>query len=632
MAAREDTLPGLVLRNAELRPDKPAVREKDLGIWRTYGWADYAANVRDFAFGIAKLGFGRDDKLVVIGDNRPRLYWAQIAAQAMSGAAVPVYQDSIADELAFVLADADTKIIVAEDQEQVDKVLSIRSRIPTLEWIVFDDERGMTHYDDPMLRSFADVQAAGREGGDAAAFERTVDAIAPDQVALMSYTSGTTGQPKGVMLSHTNLVETARIFCAVEDVRESDDFLSYLPMAWVGESLYSMTVSLVAGCSINCPESPETLERDLRELGPTGFLASPRGWETILSQLQVKANDTGGLKRWVYEAFRAAAVKGELARTEGRSPGLGNAIMRAVGEFLVYGPVRDQIGLRRARWCLTGGAPLGPDTFRFYRAFGINLKQIYGMTEATGLVSHQADDRANPDTSGLPCPGVDVKIGENGEILVRSKGLFKGYYKREDSTAAVLTEDGYFRTGDAGVLDEKTGELLVIDRAKDVGKMADGTAYAPQFIENKLKFSPYISEAVSFGNERNFVAAMIAIDPSTVGNWAEKNGVPYTNYMDLSQKEQVRVLIANEIERINATLPEAVRVKRFLLLAKDLDADDAEVTRTRKLRRAYIAERYQPVINAFYTNMTEVELRTEVTFEDGRRSHVEARLLIQDAA
>lgn len=632
MAGREETLPGLMLRNAEVRADKPAIREKDLGIWRTYSWADYAANVRDFALGIAKLGFGVDDKLVIIGDNRPRLYWAQIAAQAMGGAAVPVYQDSIADELVFVLADADTKFVVAEDQEQVDKVLSIRDRLPTLAWIIFDDARGMAAYDDPMIKSFADVQAEGRAAGDTAAFARAVDAIDPEQVALMSYTSGTTGQPKGVMLTHANLAETAKTFCAVEDVRESDDFLSYLPMAWVGESLYSMTVSLVAGCSINCPEGPETLERDLRELGPTGFLASPRGWDTILSQLQVKANDTGGLKRWVYETFRAAAVKGEAAKAEGRSAGLGNAILRALGEVLVYGPVRDQIGLRRARWCLTGGAPLGPDTFRFYRAFGVNLKQLYGMTEASGLVSHQADDRANPDTSGLPCPGIDVKIGANGEILVKSKGLFKGYYKRADDTAAVLTEDGYFRTGDAGVLDQKTGELLVIDRAKDVGKMADGTAYAPQFIENKLKFSAYISEAVSFGNERSFVAAMIAIDPSTVGNWAEKNGVPYTNYMDLSQKEQVRTLIANEIARINATLPAAVRVKRFLLLAKDLDADDAEVTRTRKLRRSYITERYQPVINAFYSNMTEVDLRTEVTFEDGRRSHVDARLLIQDAA
>ncbi len=634
MAALEDTLPGLMLRNARTRPAKPALREKDLGIWRTYSWADYADHVQSFALGLEKLGFGADDKLVVIGDNRPRLYWAQVAAMSLGGSAVPVYQDSIADELAFVLADADTKVIVAENQEQVDKVLSIRDQIPTLQWVIFDDSRGMAHYDDAILKSFESVQddGAAAAASHPDAFAGHVERLGADQIAIMCYTSGTTGKPKGVMLSHGNLVETAKTFCAVEDVRESDDFLSYLPMAWVGESMYGLTVSLFAGCATNCPEAPETLERDLRELGPTGFIASPRGWETILSLLQVKANDTSGLKRWVYDTFRKAAVDGELAKAEGRSPGFGNGFMRALGEVLVYGPVRDQIGLRRARWCYTGGAPLGHDSFRFFRAIGVNLKQLYGSTEVSGLVSVQSDDKVNPDTVGPPCAGVDVKISQDSEILVKSSGVFKGYYKRPEATAESFTEDGYFRTGDAGILDQKTGELLVIDRAKDVGKMADGTAYAPQFIESKLKFSAFISEAVSFGSSRDFVSAMIAIDPLTVGNWAEKNGVTYTNYMDLTQKDDVRKLISDEIKRINMTLPDAVRVKRFLLLAKDLDADDAEITRTRKLRRAFIAERYAPVIEAFYANKQEVDLRTEVTFEDGRRSHVEARLLIQDAA
>jgi len=632
MAGLEETLPGLMLRNAQLRPDKPAIREKDLGIWRTYTWADYAREVEEFALGLLSLGFGKGDKLVVIGDNRPRLYWGQIAAQALGGSAVPVYQDSIAEEMVFVLADADTKIIVAEDQEQVDKVLSIMDRLPALEWLVYDDDRGMVDYDQPNLKSFVAVQEAGREYGasNAGAFERSVEALSADGIALMSYTSGTTGQPKGVMLSHGNLVATAKIFCANEDVRESDDFLAYLPMAWVGESMYNMTVALLAGCCSNCPEGPETLERDLRELGPTGFIASPRGWETILSHLQVKANDTSGVKRWFYETFRRVAVKAELAKAEGRSSGRG--LMRWLGEFFVYGPVRDQIGLRRARWCYTGGAPLGHDTFRFFRAFGVNLKQVYGSTEVSGLVSIQRDDNVNPDTVGPPCPGIDVRIGENSEILVKSPGVFKGYYKREDATATAFTEDGYFRTGDAGVLDRKSGELLIVDRAKDVGKMADGTAYAAQFSESKLKYSPYISEAVSFGDGREFVSVMVAVDQSTVGNWAEKNGIPYTNYMDLSQKPEVRELISNEIARINATLPDSIRVKRFLLLAKDLDADDSEITRTRKLRRSYIAERYAPVINAFYDDKAEVDLRTEVTFEDGRRSHVDARLHIQDAA
>lgn len=631
MAARDETLPGLMLRNAQDRPTKPAMREKDLGIWRTYSWADYAAQVQDFALGLAQMGFGKDDKLVVIGDNRPRLYWAQVAAMSLGGSAVPVYQDAIADELVFVLADADTKVVVAEDQEQVDKIMSIKDQLASLVAIVYDDNRGMAHYKGATLHSFEAVQAVGAKQ-DASAFAKHVDALDPDAIAVMCYTSGTTGNPKGVMLSHRNLVETGKIFCANEDVRESDDFLAYLPMAWVGEAMYGMAISLLTGCSSNCPEAPETLERDLRELGPTGFVASPRGWETILSQLQVKANDTTGLKRWVYDTFRQAAVDGELARAEGRSPGLGNSIKRALGEFFVYGPVRDQIGLRRARWCYTGGAPLGHDTFRFFRAIGVNLKQLYGSTEVSGLVALQKDDKVNPDTSGPACPGIEVKIGDNSEILVKSPGVFQGYYKRDDATAEAFTADGYFRTGDAGVLDEQSGELLIIDRAKDVGKMTDGTAYAPQFIENKLKFSAYISEAVSFGADREFVSVMVAIDQSTVSNWAEKQGIPFTNYMDLSQKTEVRDLIAGEVARINTSLPGSVRVKRFLLLAKDLDADDSEVTRTRKLRRAFIAERYAPVIEAFYNNQSEVDLRTEVTFEDGRRSHVEARLLIQDAA
>jgi long-chain acyl-CoA synthetase len=628
--AGEDTLPGLVFRNAETRGGKPAMREKSLGIWRTWTWSDYAEEVKSFADGLAAMGFGPDDKLVVIGDNRPRLYWAQLAAQGLGGAAVPVYQDSIAEELAFVLADADTKVIVAEDQEQVDKVLSIRDRIPTLEWLIYDDDRGMTSYQDPQLASFAEIQAKG--SSNPGSFARSVAALDPEAVAIMCYTSGTTGQPKGVMLSHRNLISMASTLCDQEDIRESDDFISYLPMAWVGESMYGTTVALLTGCCSSCPEGPETVQRDLRELGPTSFIASPRGWETILSQLQVRREDTRGVKGWILRTFLDYAMTLENAKAEGRSLGAGAGLMRGIGELLVYGPVRDQIGLRRTRWCYTGGAPLGHDTFRFFRGIGINLKQLYGLTEVAGLVSFQTDQAANPDTVGRPCDGIDVKIAESGEILVKSSGVFKGYYKRDEATAEAFSPDGYFKTGDAGLIDQKTGELLVIDRAKDVGKMADGTAFAPQFIENKLKFSPYISEAVSFGNGRQFVSAMIAIDQSTVGSWAERNGIPYTNYMDLSQKPEVRDLITGEIGRINATLPDAVRVKRFLLLAKDLEADDAEITRTRKLRRGYIAERYAPVIDAFYNDEKEVDLRTEVTFEDGRRSHVDARLLIQNAA
>ncbi|WP_417513522.1 AMP-dependent synthetase/ligase [Minwuia sp.] len=625
-----DTLASLLLENEQKRGDKPAMREKNLGIWQTYTWSDYIRNVREFALGLKARGFGPGDKLCVAGSNRPRLYWAEMAAVCLGGTAVPVYQDAIASELNFVLNNAEVKVIVAEDQEQVDKIMSIREDLPGLELLVFDDGRGLRGYDDSILKSFEDIQEEGRQQN-AADFEAAARAVKPEDIAFMCYTSGTTGNPKGVMLSHRNLVTSARIFLENEDVRESDDFLSYLPLAWVGEALYGTAVSIVAGCSSNCPEEPETFRRDGRELGATGLVAAPRNFEMILSEIQVKANDAPPLKKWVYNTFKDAAVKAENLKAEGKPVPTSLKLKKALGEILVYGPIRDQYGFRRARWCYVGGAPLGPDTFRYFRAFGINLKQLYGSTEACGTVTLQKDGHASPDNVGKPCPGIDVKIAENGEVLVKSPGIFVGYYKNEEATREAIDEDGWFHTGDAGIL-ESTGELTIIDRAKDVGKLVDGSPFAPQFVENKLKFSPYISEAVSFGHEKPFVCAMIAIDYNTVGNWAEKAGIAYSNYVDLSQKQEVRDLIHDEITRINPSLPAVSRIKRFLLLAKDLDADDAEVTRTRKLRRGYIAEHYAPVIEAFYGGANEVDIETEVTFEDGRKATMEAHLTIQEAA
>lgn len=624
------TLPGVLLQNAKTRGDKPAMREKELGIWHTYTWADYADEVRRFALGLKAIGFGEGDKLAVIGDNRPRLYWAQIAAQMLGGAAVPVYQDSIADELAFVLADADVSVIVAEDQEQVDKSLAIQEQLPSLKRIIYDDDRGLGDYDEEIILSFDAAQKMS-DGGDAAGLDASVDALDPESIALMCYTSGTTGRPKGVMLSHANLLMAAHGFVSSEDVREGDDFIAYLPMAWVGDATYSFVASLVSGATCNCPESPETLQRDLRELGPTGFLAPPRVWETFLSDIKVKSEDLSGLKKWVFDIFNDAAISAGRKLDAGESLGAGDRLKLFLGEYLVYAPIRDQLGLRRARWCVTGGAPLGPDTFRFFRAIGVNLKQLYASTEVSGLCTFQEDSDASADTSGKPCKGVEVRIADSGEVQVKSAGVFKGYYKNEDATKEAFTEDGWFRTGDAGVIDS-SGALTIIDRAKDVGKLENGSAFAPQFVENKLKYSAYISEAISFGHERPYVCAMVAIDFNTVGKWAERAALPYTNYMDLSQKPEIRQLIAEEVDQINRTLPEPLRVKRFLLLGKDFDADDAEITRTRKLRRSYIAEHYAGVINAFYGGEQQVDLRAEVTFEDGRKSHVDMRLAIQDAA
>ncbi|MBI3636106.1 MAG: AMP-binding protein, partial [Candidatus Rokubacteria bacterium] len=481
------------------------------------------------------------------------------------------------------------------------------------------------------LLSFANVEERGRAFA-AQHGERFAEEIArgsADDMAMICYTSGTTGNPKGAMITHKNAVLTAQTFMEAEDVRSDDEWLCYLPMAWVGDSVYSLVLSLTSGFTCNCPESPETVQRDLRELGPTVLLAPPRIWENMLTAVQLRGADATPLKRWIFEKFRAAAERAEILRADGKPVPAGLRLACALGDFFVYGPVRDQLGLRRLRWAYTGGAPLGPDTFRFFRSFGVNLKQVYGSTEVTALVSIQPDDEANPTSVGRPCPGIEVKIADRGEVLIRSAGVFKGYYKADDETREVIDADGWFHTGDAGFVDPR-GHLVIIDRAKDVGAVADGTPFAPQFIENKLKFSPFIREAVAFGNERPFVTAMIAIDLSTAGTWAERRGLPYTSYADLSQKPEIRALVADEIRKCNVTLPEATRIRRFLLLTKDLDADDAEVTRTRKIRRRFIGERYAPVIEALYGGANEVELTTTVTYEDGREGTLRSRVRIED--
>ena len=625
------TLPRLLQRNARDRGDRPAIREKDRGIWQSWTWREYHDHVRDFALGLAALGFQRGEKLSVIGDNRPRLYWAQVAAQALGGISAPVYQDSIAKELQYVWSHAEVAVIVAEDQEQVDKVVSLKDQLPAVRHVIYDDPRGMAQYRHDWLRSFAEIEELGRKFGQEhpGYLEAAIDRGRPDDVAMIWYTSGTTGHPKGAMLTHANLIETARMLTKVEDLRPEDDWLSYLPMGWAGDGFYSLVMGLLVGFCCNCPESPETVQRDLRELGPTTLLAPPRIWENMLTSVQVRAADASPLKRWVFDRFRGVAERVEILRSEGKPIPFGLRLLHALGEFLVYTPVRDQLGLRRARWVYTGGAPLGPDTFRFFRAFGVNLKQAYGSTEVSALVSVQPDAEANPTTVGRPCPGIEVKIADRGEVLIKSAGVFKGYFKADDVTREVIDAEGWFHTGDAGFLDPR-GHLVIIDRAKDVGALADGTPFAPQFIENKLKFSPYIREAVAFGHERPFVAAMIAIDPSTVGNWAERRGLAYTSYMDLSQKAEVCQLVREEIARGNATLPEASRIRRFLLLTKDLEADDAEITRTRKVRRRFIAEKYGAVIDAFYSGKDEVELTTTITYEDGRQAAIQSRVKIED--
>jgi len=633
LAAEPDTntLPKLLRHHAESSGRLPGMREKDRGIWQTYSWRDCQDHVRDFALGLAAHGFKRGEKLSVLGDNRARLYWAQLAAQALGGMAVPLYQDSIASELVHVLSHADVSVVVAEDQEQVDKVLSLRSDLPGLRLVIYEDPRGMSAYRDDILESIAEIEAAGRVFGanHPDHYQRELEQGCAEDVALIAYTSGTTGRSKGVLLSHANMIATSESFASVESVAAGDNWLCYLPMGWVGDSMFSLSTSLAVGATCNCPESPETVQRDLRELGPSALLAPPRIWENMLTGLQVKAADASWLKRRIYEYFRRVAERRELLLGDRKPVPATTRLAYRLGEFFVYGPVRDQLGLRNARWCLTGGAPLGADAFRFFRSFGINLKQIYGATEASALVSLQSNDEADPNTVGRTLPGTEVRIDERGEVLVKGPGVFLGYYKQDEATRDAITADGWLKTGDAGLIDPR-GQLAIIDRAKDVGKLADGTPFAPQFIENKLKFSPYIREAVAFGDQRPFVAAMVAVDISTVGKWAEARSLPYTSFMDLATKPDVAQLIIEEVGKINATLPGTSKVARLVLLNKELDADDAEITRTRKVRRSFVAEKYAPVIAAFYDGAREARLTMDITFEDGRKSSLSSTLAVHD--
>ena len=625
------TLPRLLIRNAQTMGERPALREKDRGIWQTYSWAQYYQEVRDFTLGLAAHGFRRGDKLSVIGDNRPRLYWAQLAAQSLGGVAVPVYQDLIAAELVHVLSHAEISVVVAEDQEQVDKILSLQDRLPDLKLVIYDDPRGMRHYATPLLKSFEEIQSSGRDFGAShpGYVEGEIDQGSPDDLALLNYTSGTTGNPKGVMLTHANLLSAADAMVAAEHFSANDEILCYLPMAWIGDLLLSLVLALLVGFVANCPESPETVQRDLRELGPTVVIAPPRIWENLLTSLRVRATDASPLKRKLFAYYQRQAEQAEQLRSQDKNPSLTMRLGSALGELLVYAPIRDQLGFRRARLVYTGGAPLGADTFRFFRSFGVNLKQVWGSTELSGLATLQPDGEASPDTVGPVLAGTEVRISEEGEVLIRSPSVFQGYYKQLEATKDALIPDGWYRTGDLGYIDPR-GHLVIVDRARDVGKLEDGTTFAPQFVENKLKFSPFIGEAIVFGHQRPFVAAIVAIDLGTVGSWAERRGLAYTSFQDLSAKPEVRELIRDEIRQSNASLSVGSRVGRFMLLNKEFDADDNEITRTRKIRRRFVAEKYATVVEALYGGARRVDLATEITYEDGRKATLNSTIAVDD--
>ena len=628
MAADAATLPQLVVEQARLRPDATAMREKEFGIWQRYTWAQYAEHVELLAYGFRQLGLQVGDRAAIVGDNRPHLYWACLAIQAIGATPVPLYQDAIAEELGFAIEHAGVGVVVAENQEQVDKMLAVRERVPGLAQVVYKDPKGMSGYDDPSLRSLDDVAEAGRRAreGDEGWFAARVAAGRADDVALISYTSGSTGNPKGVVLTHANLLASAHSALAQEHWQEGDEGMAYLPMAWIGDTAYSLALSLLVGAVVNCPEDPGTVQRDLREIGPTILIGPPRIWENLLTDIRTRMEDADRLKQWLYRRFVQLAQDVEAARMAGDAIPRRRRAMYRLGNALVYAPLRDQIGLRRVRYAYTGGAALGPETLRFYRGLGVNLKQIYGITEASGLVCVQPDGEIRPDSVGRPLPGIEVSLAFDGEILIRGGGVFAGYYRNDDATAGALS-DGWLHTGDAGFM-RPDGQLVVVDRAADMAALDDGVAFAPQFVENKLKFSPYIKEAVALGDGRPFVAALVNIDGTSVGRWAERRSIPYTSYTDLCLRPEVHALIRAEVEAVNLDLPTGTIICRFLVLAKELDPDDGEITRTRKLRRRLIADRYRPLIDAIYEGAPTARITTTVTYEDGRQGEIEAELRV----
>jgi long-chain acyl-CoA synthetase len=632
LLAGDDTFPKLLLRNARKWPERTALREKEFGIWQPFTWRAYLDHVRDFALGLKRLGVGRGDRVAIIGDNRPEWVFAEIAAQALGGASVGVYQDSNLTEVGYVIDHCDASIVVAEDQEQVDKILEVIDRTPKVLRVVYTDPRGMRGYRHEKLMSWTAVEELGREAAreDPGAFERSVAEGRADDVAILSYTSGTTGFPKGAMLSFRNLLHMALALHEVDPKRETDEFVSFLPLAWIGEQMSSLSSALAVGFTVNFPEEPDTALADIREIGPHVMFAPPRIWESVVSKVQVKIMDTTPFKRLMYERWMRVGYRVADLRLEKKPVPAGLRALHRLGELLLFSALKDRLGFTNLRSASTGGAALGPDVFRFFHAIGVRLKQIYGQTEIAGISCIHRDDDIQFHTVGRPIPGTEVRISEQGEILSRSASVFLGYHKNDEATREA-TAGGWLHSGDAGHL-APDGHLVVIDRMKDVMRLADGTHFSPQFIENRLKFSAYVKEAVVVGKDRPFVTAMLCIDMAVVGKWAETHRLSYTTYTDLSAKPEVYDLLQQAVDEVNATLPPAARIRKFVLLYKELDADDEELTRTRKVRRGFVEERYGDVIAALYGDRRAVDIDTVIRFQDGKTARIQTTLALRELA
>ncbi|MFT4743169.1 MAG: long-chain acyl-CoA synthetase [Yoonia sp.] len=630
------SIPALLARNVAAFGDKPAYREKEFGIWQSWTWAQAADQIDALAAGLLTLGAVPDDHIAIVGRNRPALYWAMVAAQRIGCVPVPMYSDAAAEEMAYALDHCGARFAVVSDQEQVDKIADIREGLTELEHIIYLDGRGLRKYDHAAMTSYADVQAAGRAAGLSARLDELSAARGYDDTCVMLYTSGTTGRPKGVVLSNRNVIETSKNSSSFDGLRVGEEVLAYLPMAWVGDFIFSIGQSMWTGFCVNCPESEATMMTDLREIGPTYYFAPPRVFETQLTQVMIRMEDAGRVKKWLFDHFMAVAHRVGPDLLDGKPVGGLDRLRYALGNLFVFGPLKNTLGLSRVRVGYTAGEAIGPEIFDFYRSLGINLKQLYGQTEATVFITQQPDGEVRSDTVGVPSPGVELKIADNGEVFYRSPGTFVSYYKNPESTASTKDAEGWVATGDAGFIEEGTGHLRIIDRAKDVGQMADGRLFAPKYVENKLKFYPNILEAVVFGAGREYCTAFINIDLTAVGNWAERNNIAYSSYQELSQHPQVLGQIEAHVSEVNRSVASdpmlaGCQIHRFLVLHKELDADDGEMTRTRKVRRAVIADKFSDLIAALYSDATDVYTETEVTYEDGRKGKITATLDLRDA-
>ena len=632
------SLPALLRRNAASFGNSVAFREKEFGIWQTWSWAKALDEAESFALGLIDLGIQPGDFVAILGRNRPDLYISMVAIQMVGATPVPQYQDSVAEEMEYVLAHCGAKFVVAGDQEQVDKVLEIQSKLPDFEQMIYLDGRGLRKYDHSKLHSFASIMENGKNSGQnsRSILNERESALNYDSTCVMLYTSGTTGRPKGVVLSNANIIETAKTTCEFDDLKKTDEIVAYLPMAWIGDFIFSVGQAMWSGFCVNCPESADTLSTDLREIGPTYYFAPPRVFEMQLTNVMIRMEDSGRFKKWLFDYFmeHARHVGGDIL--DGKSVGFGSRIKYLLGELAIYGPLKNTLGLSKVRVGYTAGEAIGPEIFEFYRSLGINLKQLYGQTEASVYITQQPDGEVRGDTVGVPTPGVEVRIGDNGEVYYKSPGTFVEYYKNPESTAETKDPEGWVATGDAGFFEEDTGHLRIIDRAKDVSKMSDGSMFAPKYVENKLKFYPNILESVVFGAGKERCVAFINIDLSAVGNWAERNNIAYSSYQELAGHPKVLETIQSHVEEVNASIAKdkmlaGCQVHRFLVLHKELDADDGELTRTRKVRRKIIAEKFEDLINALYDGSTSIHTETEVTYEDGRKGKISATLQIKDA-